>query len=257
MATFTEEIRPLLTPAEATQLLKDHYAKVGTVRRVLPLPSYDDQNWKVIIQCAQEAIDKIYVLKIAASGAACRGHAGPEATLAALDCEHTMMRAVRTTGVRAPDVRASDEGEAVVQFSWKALTCFARVITWVEGVPLSDCRGQANGALDRALGQVMGAVSVALQHFEPRSDGADSTDRMLAWDLANVSKVSRPYLNELFDEEVKARVTKALDAFDAFVASPPYALLPRQLIHGDANDENILVHLGVPFHAIVMHRLRE
>ena len=72
----------MLTPAEATQLLKDHYAKVGTVRRCLPLPSYDDQNWKVIIQCAQEAIDKIYVLKIAASGAACRGHAGPEATKA-------------------------------------------------------------------------------------------------------------------------------------------------------------------------------
>ena len=96
MATFTEEVRPMLTPAEATQLLKDHYSKVGTVRRCLPLPSYDDQNWKVIIQCAQEAIDKIYVLKIAASGAACRGHAGDEATKAALDCEHTMMRAVRS-----------------------------------------------------------------------------------------------------------------------------------------------------------------
>jgi Ser/Thr protein kinase RdoA (MazF antagonist) len=241
MATFTEEVRPLLTPAEATQLLEDHYAKVGAVRRVLPLPSYDDQNWKVIVQCSQEAIDKIYVLKIAASGAACRGHAGPEATKASLDCEHTMMGAVRTTGVRAPDVRASDGGEAVVQFSWKSLTCFARVITWVDGVPLSECRGQANGALDRALGQVMGATDVALQHFEPRSDGADSTDRILAWDLANVSRVSRPYLNELFDEEVKARVTQALDAFDAFLASPPYALLPRQLIHGDANDENILV----------------
>ena len=150
--------------------------------------------------------------------------------------------------MRAPDVRASDEGEAVVQFSWKALTCFARVITWVEGVPLSECRGQANGALDRALGQVMGATDVALQHFEPREDGADSSERVLAWDLANVSKVSRPYLNELFDEEVKARVTKALDAFDAFLASPPYALLPRQLIHGDANDENILVRDSVLRH---------
>ena len=96
MATFTEEVRPLLTPAEATQLLKDHYAKVGAVRRVLPLPSYDDQNLKIIVQCSQEAIDKIYVLKIAASGAACRGHAGDEATKAALDCEHTMMRAVRS-----------------------------------------------------------------------------------------------------------------------------------------------------------------
>ena len=103
----------------------------------------------------------------------------------------------------------------------------------------------------------MGATDVALEHFEPREDGADSSERMLAWDLANVSRVSRPYLNELFDDEVKERVTKALDAFDAFVASPPYALLPRQLIHGDANDENILVHLGVPFHAIFMHRLRE
>ena len=241
MATFNEEVRPLLTPAEATQLLKDHYSKVGTVRRVTLLPSYDDQNWKVLIQCSEEAVDKIYVLKIAVSGAACRGHAGDDATKAALDCEHTMMRAVRTTGVRAPDVRASDQGEAVVQFSWKALTCFARVITWVDGIPLSECRGQANGALDRALGQVMGATDVALQHFEPRDDGADASERMLAWDLANVSKVSRPYLNELFDEEVKARVTKALDAFDAFLASPPYALLPRQLIHGDANDENILV----------------
>ena len=241
MAALTEEVRPLLTPDEAKQLLKDHYAKVGTVRRVTPLPSYDDQNWKLVVQCSQEAIDKTYVLKIAVSGAACRGHAGDDATKAALHCEHCMMRAVRTTGVRAPDVRASDEGEAVVQFSWKSLTCFARVITWVDGVPLSECRGQANGALDRALGQIMGATDVALQHFEPRSDGADSSERVLAWDLANVSRVSRPYLNELFDEEVKARVTKALDAFDAFLASPPYALLPRQLIHGDANDENILV----------------
>ena len=33
---------------------------------------------------------------------------------------------------------------------------------------------------------------------------------------ANVSRVSRPHLNELFDDEVKARVTQALDAFDAF-----------------------------------------
>ena len=174
MATFTEEVRPLLTPDEAKQLLKDHYAKVGAVRRVTSLPSYDDQNWKIVVQCSQEAIDKIYVLKIAASGAACRGHAGPEATKASLDCEHTMMGAVRTTGVRAPDVRASDGGDAVVQFSWKSLTCFARVITWVDGVPLSECRGQANGALDRALGQVMGATDVALEHFEPREDGADS-----------------------------------------------------------------------------------
>ena len=96
MAALTEEVRPLLTPDEAKQLLKDHYAKVGAVRRCLPLPSYDDQNWKVIIQCAQEAIDKIYVLKIAASGAACRGHANDDQTKAALDCEHTMMRAVRS-----------------------------------------------------------------------------------------------------------------------------------------------------------------
>ena len=65
MATFTEEVRPLLTPAEATQLLRDHYSKVGAVRRVTPLPSYDDQNWKVIVQCSQEAVDKTYVLKIA------------------------------------------------------------------------------------------------------------------------------------------------------------------------------------------------
>ena len=99
----------------------------------------------------------------------------------------------------------------------------------------------ANGALDRALGQIMGATDVALEHFEPRSDGADSSERMLAWDLANVSRVSRPYLNELFDDEVKERVTQALDAFDAYLSTPEYALLPRQLIHGDANDENILV----------------
>ena len=89
---------------------------------------------------------------------------------------------------------------------------------------------------------------VALQHFEPREDGADSSERVLAWDLANVSRVSRPYLNELFDEEVKDRVTKALDAFDAYLSTPEYALLPRQLIHGDANDENILVRDSVLRH---------
>lgn len=235
MAAFEEDVRPLLTPAEATQLMNEHYARLGAVRRCAALPSYDDQNWRVEVQ------DTTYVLKIAAAGAACRGRASSAATRAALECEHAMMRAVRTAGVRAPTVIASDGGDTLVQFAWEARTCFARVITWVPGRPLSALRGHDASGLDRALGQVLGACDVALQPMTPREDKADAADRVLAWDLANASRVSRPYLAELFDDELRKRIEATLDAFDVFLASPEYAALPHQLIHGDANDENILV----------------
>lgn len=241
MAAFEDDVRPLLTPAEATQLMNEHYARLGAVRRCAALPSYDDQNWRVEVRDTTT-----YVLKIAAAGAACRGCVNSEGTKAALECEHAMMRAVRTAGVRAPTVIASDGGDTLVQFAWEARTCFARVISWVPGRPLSALRGHDSSDLDRALGQVLAACDGALQRMAPRDDNADAADRVLAWDLANASRVSRPYLDELFDDELRKRIEAALDAFDVFLASPEYTALPRQLIHGDANDENILVDDDAP-----------
>ena len=117
-----------------TDARRGHAAPQGPLRQsrhrppLPPLPSYDDQNWKVIIQCAQEAIDKIYVLKIAASGAACRGHAGDEATKAALDCEHTMMqrtisasRCVETPSRHRRDSCPSDEVVGGFFFEFEAV----------------------------------------------------------------------------------------------------------------------------------------
>ncbi|KAH8069575.1 chlorophyll A-B binding protein [Aureococcus anophagefferens] len=82
-------------------------------------------------------------------------------------------------------------------------------------------------------------IDGALAKLPPRADGGDAETRDLAWDLGNASRLGRPYLPELTDATLRKRVEAALDAFDALTASPAFETLPRQLIHGDINDENV------------------
>ena len=229
------EARPRLRAGEAVALFAGAWARLGPARGAKPLPSYDDQNWLVELAAGRRV-----VLKIAAAGAACRGGAGAAATAAALDCEGSMMTAVARGGVAAPLALPADGGAPLVAFRWRGLACFARVITFLEGTPLSDLRAAADGSLLDALGSAVARIDVALARLPPRPDGGDAETRVLFWDLGNASRLSRPYLCDLRDVKLGRMVARALDDFDALVSSAAFAALPRQLIHGDVNDENVM-----------------
>ena len=227
------EARPRFTADEALALFRTHWA--GAATGVEALPSYDDQNWLVALASGGKV-----VLKVAAVGAECRGGAGAAETAASLRCEGAMMAAVGASGVACPRVvEAAKGGAEIVAAVSRGVDCFARVVTFVDGAPLSTLRAEPLGSgLAAAVGAAAARVRGALAPSEPRADGGDAETRVLAWDLANASRLTRPYLGDV-DDGLRGPVSAALDRFDALLATEAFAKLPKQLIHGDLNDENL------------------
>ena len=146
MAALDEEIRPRLTDAEAKGVVEAEWSHLRGVDAIEPLPSYDDQNFLLTLRGNRRA-----VLKIAASGAPCRGGAGEAVTAGYLDCEHAMMRALASAGAEAPEPVPSDDGREVVPFKWTDLTCFARV--WAGNHAFKMCAGARTGRGAAAAGR--------------------------------------------------------------------------------------------------------
>lgn len=107
-----------------------------------------------------------------------------------------------------------------------------RVVTWIDGELLktagltTDIAGQ--------LGQRLADMDVALECFEFDGDGQASL-----WDMQKAGQL-RPLLVHVDDVETRRQVEDVLDRFDSHVESALKAL-PCQVIHNDANPDNILL----------------
>ena len=214
------EVDEVQRALEPWTIVAENYKSIGRVLRVTALPSYDDHNSKV------ETEQGMFVLKIATVGAECRGGCDSVLTRAALECEGLLSEAV---SVRAARVVRSDKGETVIAVDG---TRFARLSTWVDGVALSSYRSKKTPELSRAYGVALGEVVRSLASFKDDDDIA--TKRPLAWDLRRAKECTKllPYIT---DPKRRALAERALERFPAIPETNV------QLIHGDANDENVLV----------------
>ncbi|KAJ1459302.1 kinase-like domain-containing protein [Pelagophyceae sp. CCMP2097] len=191
------------------------------------LPSYDDENWLV------ETDGTKYVLKVAQAGADCRGGADAEATRSQLDCENRIMSTLHSADLIVPQliypgIVALGDGQ------------FARLISFVQGETLSDTLKASTEPMDLLsnYGASLGRVDRALEAFD---DDGVCAGRVLGWDLRNAGN-ARKYLQDVDDAGKRDLAKAALDAFDASIAD--IDALPKQVLHGDANDQNVLVEDG-------------
>lgn len=107
----------------------------------------------------------------------------------------------------------------------------ARLARWMPGTALRESFvSGAAGSVARDLGRVQGRLTAALADFDHAA-----ADRALVWDVARLGEL-RPLLDAVSD---KAPVSTVLDEFEAL--APHVATLPRQVIHNDANLDNVLV----------------
>ncbi len=106
----------------------------------------------------------------------------------------------------------------------------ARVLTWLDGVPLLDSPQTPALLLD--AGRMLGRLNCALAAFEH-----PAADRELAWDL--------PHLPELRSHATEPLHLEVIERFEAEV-SPVLAGLPHQVIHNDGHPGNLLVDPAVP-----------
>jgi len=186
-----------------------------------PLPSDRDQNFLLV---APEA-GRRYVLKIAQS----------QEDPAALDFQNQMLEHLARAGFPLPKVLFTSGREARVTVQDRSGSVFlARLLTWVPGVQL--CRVKPPGpALLRNLGSFLGAMDRALEDFSHPAQ-----DRSLDWDLQRAGEVVESVLPEVEDSTRRGLLDRMTRRFLAQL-SPLASELRLSVIHGDANDHNVLV----------------
>jgi Ser/Thr protein kinase RdoA (MazF antagonist) len=110
----------------------------------------------------------------------------------------------------------------------------ARLVTWVDGVPLADA-----GALDaealRGLGALAARCALALADFSH-----PGLDRPLQWEPRQAPALFGELGGSVADPERRALVTAAMAPLEDLLASPAAAALPIQAVHCDITDYNVV-----------------
>ena len=104
---------------------------------------------------------------------------------------------------------------------------FVRTVTYLPGVPLAEIKPHTPGLL-QDLGQKIGQLSRALADFDH-----PAVHRDFHWDLANGNRIVNEYAPLIENTDLRELVLKCRFA--------PETELRRSVIHGDANDYNVLV----------------
>ncbi|MEP0548962.1 MAG: aminotransferase class III-fold pyridoxal phosphate-dependent enzyme [Rhodothermales bacterium] len=210
------DARPRFSPADVEQIVCDRYGLAATAS---PLPSDRDQNFLL-----RRDGKPVAVLKVA-SAAEDRGM---------LEMQAAMMARLEACGVPAPRVRPSREGERLLSVEADGRTHLAWLVSYLPGVPLAEVSPHSPGLL-RSLGHTLGRLGACLADFDHAA-----AHRTFDWDLRHAPTVIRRHLGHVRDAERRALVGRFLDRFERDTAML-LSRLRTSVIHGDANDFNVLV----------------
>lgn len=220
-------MRPeVLTPcpvesAEAVQIALAHYGMSGLAE---PLPGECDANFRF-----ERADGAVFVLKLMHPE---RAPALVELQVSALD--HL---AAEAPGLRMPRVERTTAGERYTMVTLAdGPARLVWMLGWVSGIPLAGTRPR-HGAVLGSLGRVLARINAALAGFD-----TPAAHRDLKWDLTRATWIEA-HVDVLLDPGHRALVERFLGDYRREVL-PELAGLRRGVIHGDANDCNVLVQAG-------------
>jgi len=218
--------KPRFSCDDAATIASEHFGIQST--SISSLPSYDDQNFRV--HSAKEDV----VLKIAASGSECRDFAGAEETQGQLEFENALMRLLADEGVTVPCLFKSKDDQDLIRHAGDNGgdgVNYVRAISFLPGEVFAKV--EHTDAVLRRFGHCLGRMDKAMSTFD-----SPHAHRTLTWDLAQAPKV-REMLNDVEEEANRALADRMLGHFEA--AEAVFSVLPKQVVHGDANDYNVLV----------------
>ncbi|MCB9381741.1 MAG: aminotransferase class III-fold pyridoxal phosphate-dependent enzyme [Acidimicrobiaceae bacterium] len=182
-------------------------ATFGVTGEITPLASERDQNLRV----------GGHVVKVA--------HAAEDA--AVLDLQSAALRHLARTAPHLPLPRLVEPG--VVQYDGHLV----RAVTWLDGAPYAEVTHTPE--LRRSLGTFMGRLSAGLAGF-----GHPAAHRPgFLWNLDDAAAVE-PWVADIADEADRAMVAGVF-ARHRRVVAPRLPALRAAVVHGDANDWNVLV----------------
>jgi Ser/Thr protein kinase RdoA (MazF antagonist) len=118
-------------------------------------------------------------------------------------------------------------GEEIATVALEGVAYLVRMVRYLPGVPLAEIRPPASELL-RALGRTIGQLAQALKDFDH-----PAVHRDFHWDLANGNRVLDEFAPLIEDKELRELVVRCRVDSDL--------QLRQSVIHGDANDYNVLV----------------
>ncbi len=207
-----------VSESAAEELLGSLYGLDGTVRR---LPGEHDDNFEVRTPDGPSR-----VLKIMA----------PErpVELVDLQCQALAHLEQHAPELALPRVLTTSTGDRVSETVDAAgATRLVWLLTYLPGRTLAEARPRGP-ALLHDLGGLLGALDAALAGFSH-----PAASRNFRWDLARAGWIGE-HLEAISAPEARRLATRCLELYQNEV-EPSWGQLPRQVIHGDANDYNILV----------------
>jgi Ser/Thr protein kinase RdoA (MazF antagonist) len=149
-----------------------------------------------------------------------------------------LLHLARHSEITAPGVIRTLSGQTCGQVDDGETQLRLRVLSWVEGRQL-ETLGIDAGIAAR-FGTALGQLDAALAGY-----AHEGPNPVLLWDLQRLGEL-RPLLRHVDDDASRDAVAAAIDDYETRVA-PLQEGLPRQVIHADANPENVLAdgqHIG-------------
>ena len=189
----------------AAAIAGDHF---GLRVRAQPLPSERDQNFLL----TNEAGEK-FVLKIA--------NALESRTF--LEAQNAILKHLERRVSICQKLLPARSGEEIVTVK----SHFVRMVHFLPGVPLGEVKPHTSGLL-HDLGRKLGQLAHALADFDHTA-----VHRDFHWDLGNGNRVVNEFAPLIDNTSLRDLVLKC--------RYKPPASLRRSVIHGDANDYNLLV----------------
>ncbi len=239
-------VRPDFTTAEAEVLASDRYGIQGRARE---LPGERDRNFLLRVTgewrgAGRERSDgtkdagadrggEAFVLKI--------GHpAEPDGSLAMQNAILARLAAVRPDpdgGRRAlfPRVVPDLRGSSLATVERDGVAYPLRLVTWLPGVPVARVRPQRPEVL-RSWGGLLARVDAALADFEH-----PSAETGFHWDLRTASSIFEERVGSVQGKDRRALLRRRMADCEERLA-PVIAGLRTQVVHGDANDYNVLAN---------------
>jgi 4-aminobutyrate aminotransferase-like enzyme/Ser/Thr protein kinase RdoA (MazF antagonist) len=212
---------PEFSPEQALAIAREHYGLEGPL--VSALPSERDQNFLLERRSGER-----FVLKIA--------NALEDPGF--LEAQHQVLGRLAGEGNFCPRVLASrSEAPLVTVTSPAGARHLARLVTYLPGAPLARVK-RPSPELLHDLGRRLGIMDRVLASFDH-----PAFHRTFHWDLVHGVRVVREHQGKIADADLRTTVRHLAERFERDV-SPLLPGLRRSVIHGDANDHNVIVEGG-------------
>jgi Ser/Thr protein kinase RdoA (MazF antagonist) len=207
---------PNFNSEEAAKLTSDLYGIEGVASR---LPSERDQNFLLTSNSGDR-----FVLKIANS----------LERRVLLEAQDAAMSHLEARLDFCPRIVKAHSGDLISQVTFNTgPPHFVRLLTFIPGTPLASV-SQSSHTL-RDLGNKLGSLTRALSGFDHKA-----FHREFHWNLANAVNIVREHGELIKDKSLRKQIDQLAAKFQLNLGPHP-SKLPRSVIHGDANDYNVIV----------------